>query len=81
MQVTWVQSLVQEDLLCSGETKPVPPQPLKPPGLESMLHQEKTCFENPAYHNEEQSPLTETRETCVQSNVDTEQSKISKYIF
>ena len=71
MQGARVWSLVWEDPTCHGAAKPVRhnywahvPQLLKPTHLEPMLHNKRSHRnEKLAHHNEEQPPLTATRES------------------
>ena len=76
MQQTLVWFLVQEDSLDLEATKPVfhnygacMLQLLKPECLESVLHHQKKSHDNekPTHHNEEQPPLTSTRESLCKS--------------
>ena len=52
MQWIWVPSLAQEDCTCRGATKPMPMSPEPVP-----------CSKKPEQQDEEQPPLTTTRES------------------
>ena len=70
MQGTWVRALVQEDPKCHGVTKSVGhnywacvPQLLKPTCLEPVLCNKRSHRnEKPVHLNEEEAPLSATRE-------------------
>ena len=62
---TWIQSLVQEDSTCLGETKPVI-RNNRAGALEPVLHNQRShCTENKEnmHCNKKQRPLVATRES------------------